>query len=58
MSDMDEDDEKFANNEYTKFVVKALKEAIDENERVICLTSIISKKSNFSKMFYFCFNLF
>jgi len=37
---MDEDDEKFANNEYTKFVVKALKEAIDENERVI-------KKLNF-----------
>ena len=35
-----DDDEKFANNEYTKFVVKALKEAIDENEQVKYINTI------------------
>lgn len=34
-NEMNEDDQRFANHEYTQFVVKALKEAIDENERVI-----------------------
>jgi len=54
MNELDDEDEKFANNEYTKFVVKALKEAIDENERVMLFrNTIFSKKSNFSKIFNF-----
>ena len=34
---MDDEDEKFSNSEYTKVVLKALKEAISENEKVIYL---------------------
>lgn len=31
---MDEEEERFSNSEYTKVVLKALKEAISENEKV------------------------
>jgi hypothetical protein len=34
---MDEEEEKYSNSEYTKVVLKALKEAISENEKVIYL---------------------
>ncbi len=34
---MDEEEEKFSNSEYTKVLLKALKEAISENEKVIYL---------------------
>lgn len=33
--DLDEEEERFSNSEYTKVVVKALQEAIEENEKVI-----------------------
>ena len=33
---MDEEEEKFSNSEYTKVVLKALKEAISENEKAQC----------------------
>ena len=36
---MDEDEEKFSNSEYTKVVLKALKEAISENDKVIYFTA-------------------
>ena len=41
---MNEEEEIYANQEYTQFVVKALREAINENEQVKIFFTIFSNE--------------